>query len=157
MTDETTVDLSCDFESINPTCGYAKVDGTFQREYRDNDATDYVLAGNGTIRSLPKALAGNESLCMSVDIKGTSDGELMAKAHNGNVTKTIWPFSASTNWTTEKFTLTKVNSTDTEVQLELEASGNVELDNITTLYFSECYGLATPCAKRNLDNVKISP
>nr|XP_039258414.1 sushi, von Willebrand factor type A, EGF and pentraxin domain-containing protein 1-like [Styela clava] len=151
------VDLACDFESINPTCGYTKVDGTFQREYRDNDATDYVLAGNGTIRSLPKALAGNESLCMSVDIKGTSDGELMAKAHNGNVTKAIWPFSASTNWTTEKFTLTKVNSTDTKVQLELEASGNVELDNITTLNFSECYGLATPCAKRNLDNVKISP
>ncbi|XP_077973856.1 uncharacterized protein LOC120346972 isoform X2 [Styela clava] len=136
------VDLTCDFESsTNPTCGYTRVNGTFQREYRDNGVTGYVLAGNGTIRSLPKALAGNEELCMSVDIKDTSDGELVAKAHNGTVTKAIWPFSASTTWKTEKFILKKVNSTDTEVQLELEASGNVELDNITTLNSSECYGL----------------
>ncbi|XP_077974306.1 uncharacterized protein LOC144429933 [Styela clava] len=152
------VDLTCDFESsTNPTCGYARVNDTFRREYRDNDVTGYVLAGNGTIRSLPKALAGNEELCMSVDIKGTSDGELVAKAHNGTVTKTIWPFSASTTWKTEKFILKKVNCTDTEVQLELESSGNVELDNITTLNSSECYGLATSCAKRNLENGTISP
>nr|XP_039273576.1 sushi, von Willebrand factor type A, EGF and pentraxin domain-containing protein 1-like [Styela clava] len=138
------VDLTCDFESsTNPTCGYTRVNGTFQREYRDNEVTGYVLAGNGTIRSLPKALAGNEELCMSVDIKDTSDGELMAKARNGTVTKAIWPFSASTTWKTEKFILKKVNSTDTAVQLELEASGNVELDNITTLNSSECYGLDT--------------
>ncbi|XP_077974803.1 zona pellucida sperm-binding protein 3 receptor-like [Styela clava] len=152
------VDLTCDFESsTNPTCGYTKINGTFQREYRDKDVTGYVLVGNGTIRSLPKALAGNEELCMSVDIKGTSDGELVAKAHNGNVTKAIWPFSASTTWKTEKFVLKKVNSTDTEVQLVLDASGNVELDNITTLNSSECYGFATPCAKRNLEKGTISP
>ncbi|XP_077973855.1 uncharacterized protein LOC120346972 isoform X1 [Styela clava] len=152
------VDLTCDFESsTNPTCGYTRVNGTFQREYRDNGVTGYVLAGNGTIRSLPKALAGNEELCMSVDIKDTSDGELVAKAHNGTVTKAIWPFSASTTWKTEKFILKKVNSTDTEVQLELEASGNVELDNITTLNSSECYGLDTPCVKQNLENGTISP
>ncbi|XP_077974281.1 uncharacterized protein LOC120333154 [Styela clava] len=150
------VDLTCDFESsTNPTCGYTRGNRTFQREYRNNDVTGYVLAGNGTIRSLPKALA--KELCMSVDIKGTSDGELVAKAHNGTVTKAIWSFSASTTWKTEKFILKKVNSTDTEVQLELEASGNVELDNITTLNSSECYGLATPCAKRNLENGAISP
>nr|XP_039253030.1 sushi, von Willebrand factor type A, EGF and pentraxin domain-containing protein 1-like isoform X2 [Styela clava] len=149
------VDLTCDFESsTNPTCGYMRFNGTFERT---KDITGYVLAGNGTIRSLPKALAGNEELCMSVDLKGTSDGELVAKAHNGTVTKAIWPFSASTTWKTEKFVLKKANSTDTEVQLELEASGNVELDNITTLNSSECYGLATPCAKRNLENGKIFP
>nr|XP_039272705.1 sushi, von Willebrand factor type A, EGF and pentraxin domain-containing protein 1-like [Styela clava] len=151
-------DLTCDFESsTNPTCSYTRVNGTFQREYRDDDVTGYVLAGNGTIRSLPKALAGNEELCMSVDIKDTSDGELVAKANNGTVTKAIWPFSASTTWKTEKFILKKVNSTDTEVQLELEASGNVELDNITTLNSSECYGLDTPCVKQNLENGTISP
>ncbi|XP_077974906.1 uncharacterized protein LOC120330226 [Styela clava] len=133
------VDLTCDFESsTNPTCGYMRVNGTFERT---KDITGYVLAGNGTIRSLPKALAGNEELCISVDIKGTSDGELVAKVHNGTVTKAIWPFSASTTWKTEKFILKKANFTDTEVQLELEASGNVELDNITTLNSSECYGL----------------
>ncbi|XP_077974836.1 sushi, von Willebrand factor type A, EGF and pentraxin domain-containing protein 1-like [Styela clava] len=149
------VDLTCDFESLtNPTCGYTRISGTFER---DKDITGYVLAGNGTIRSLPKALAGNEELCMSVNIKMTSDGELVAKAHNGTVTRAIWPFSASITWKTEKFILMKVNSTDTEVQLELEASGNVELDNITTLNSSECYGLATPCAKRNLENGTISP
>nr|XP_039272706.1 uncharacterized protein LOC120346973 [Styela clava] len=152
------VDLTCDFESsTNPTCGYTRVNGTFQREYRDDEVTGYVLAGNGTIRSLPKTLAGNEELCMSVDIKGTSDGELVAKAYNGTVTKAIWPFSASTSWKTEKFILKKVNSTDTKVQLELEASGNVELDNITTLNSAECYSLATPCAKKNLKNGTISP
>ncbi|XP_077973754.1 sushi, von Willebrand factor type A, EGF and pentraxin domain-containing protein 1-like isoform X4 [Styela clava] len=151
-------DLTCDFESsTNPTCGYTRVNGTFQREYRDDDVTGYVLAGNGTIRSLPKALAGIEELCMSVDIKDTSGGELVAKANNGTVTKAIWPFSASTTWKTEKFILKKVNSTDTEVQLELEASGNVELDNITTLNSSECYGLDTPCVKQNLENGTISP
>ncbi|XP_077967680.1 uncharacterized protein LOC120326632 isoform X2 [Styela clava] len=140
--EQSTVDPTCDFESsTNPTCGYARVNGTFQREYRDNDVTGYFLAGNGTIRSLPKALAGNEELCLSVDIKETSDGELVAKAYNGTVTKAIWPFSASTLWKTEKFILKKVNSADTEVQLELVASGNVELDNITTLNSSECYGL----------------
>ncbi|XP_077973752.1 sushi, von Willebrand factor type A, EGF and pentraxin domain-containing protein 1-like isoform X2 [Styela clava] len=150
--------LTCDFESsTNPTCSYTRVNGTFQREYRDDDITGYVLAGNGTIRSLPKALADNEELCMSVDIKDTSDGELVAKARNGTVTKAIWPFSASTTWKTEKFILKKVNSTDTEVQLELEASGNVELDNITTLNSSECYGLDTPCVKQNLENGTISP
>ncbi|XP_077974463.1 uncharacterized protein LOC120329737 [Styela clava] len=149
------VDLTCDFESsTNPTCGYMRVNGTFERT---KDITGYVLAGNGTITSLPKALAGNEELCMSVDIKGTSDGELVAKAHNGTVTKAIWPFSASTTWKTEKFVLKKANSTDTEVQLVLDASGNVELDNITTSNSSECYGLATPCAKRNLENGTISP
>nr|XP_039274080.1 uncharacterized protein LOC120348037 [Styela clava] len=141
-TTTTQVDLTCDFESsTNPTCGYKRVIGTFQREYRDNEVTGYVLAGNGTLRSLPKALAGNEELCMSVDIKGTSDGGMVAKAHNGTVTKAIWPFSASTTWMTEKFILKKVNSADTEVRLELEASGNVELDNITILNSSECYGL----------------
>nr|XP_039252449.1 sushi, von Willebrand factor type A, EGF and pentraxin domain-containing protein 1-like [Styela clava] len=149
------VDLTCDFESsTNPTCGYMRFNGTFERT---KDITGYVLAGNGTIRSLPKALAGNEELCMSVDIKGTSDGELVAKAHNGTVTKAIWPFSASTTWKTEKFVLKKANSTDTEVQLVLDASGNVELDNITTSNSSECYGLATPCAKRNLEKGTISP
>ncbi|XP_077974190.1 P-selectin-like [Styela clava] len=152
------VDLTCDFESsANPTCGYTRLNGTFQREYTDEDVTGYVLSGNGTIRSLPKALTGNEELCMSVDIKGTSDGELVAKAHNGTVTKAIWPFSASTTWKTEKFILKNVHSTDTEVQLELESSGNVELDNITTLNSYECYGLATPCFKRNLENGTISP
>ncbi|XP_077974079.1 complement component receptor 1-like protein [Styela clava] len=151
-------DLTCDFESsTNPTCSYTRVNGTFQREYRDDDVTGYVLAGNGTIRSLPKALAGNEELCMSVDIKNTSDGELVAKARNGTVTKAIWPFSASATWKTEKFILKKVNSTDTEVQLELEASGSVKLDNITTLNSSECYGIATPCEKRNLANGTIFP
>ncbi|XP_077967679.1 uncharacterized protein LOC120326632 isoform X1 [Styela clava] len=156
--EQSTVDPTCDFESsTNPTCGYARVNGTFQREYRDNDVTGYFLAGNGTIRSLPKALAGNEELCLSVDIKETSDGELVAKAYNGTVTKAIWPFSASTLWKTEKFILKKVNSADTEVQLELVASGNVELDNITTLNSSECYGLATPCVKQNLKNGTISP
>nr|XP_039253032.1 sushi, von Willebrand factor type A, EGF and pentraxin domain-containing protein 1-like [Styela clava] len=149
------VDLTCDFESsTNPTCGYMRVNGTFERT---KDITGYVLAGNGTIRSLPKALAGNEELCMSVDIKGSSDGELVAKVHNGTVTKAIWPFSSSTTWKTEKFVLKKVNSTDTEVQLVLDASGNVELDNITTLNSSECYGFATPCAKRNLEKGTISP
>ncbi|XP_077973756.1 uncharacterized protein LOC144429551 [Styela clava] len=44
-----------------------------------------------------------------------------------------------------------------EVQLELEASGNVELDNITTLNSFECYGLDTPCVKQNLENGTISP
>ncbi|XP_039267891.2 uncharacterized protein LOC120342908 [Styela clava] len=155
----TCVDVfTCDFESsINPTCGYTRVNGTFQREYRVKDFTGHVLAGTGTIRSLPKALADNEEVCMSVAIKGTSDGELVAKANNGTVTEAIWPFSASTTWKTEKFILKKINSADTEVQLELVASGNVELDNITTLNSSECYGLATPCTKRNLENATISP
>nr|XP_039252426.1 sushi, von Willebrand factor type A, EGF and pentraxin domain-containing protein 1-like [Styela clava] len=149
------VDLTCDFESsTNPTCGYMRVNGTFERT---KDITGYVLAGNGSITSLPKALAGNEELCMSVDIKGTSDGELVAKVHNGTVTKAIWPFSASTTWKTKKFVLKKANSTDTEVQLVLDASGNVKLDNITTSNSSECYGLATPCAKRNLEKGTISP
>ncbi|XP_077970470.1 uncharacterized protein LOC120330223 [Styela clava] len=149
------VDLTCDFESsTNPTCGYTRVKGTFER---DKDITGHVLVGNGAIRSLPKTLVGNEELCMSVDIKGTSDGELVAKAHNGTVTKAIWPFSATTTWKTEKFILKKVNYTDTEVQLELEASGNVELDNITTSNSSKCYGLASPCVKPNLENGTISP
>ncbi|XP_077976175.1 E-selectin-like [Styela clava] len=152
------VDLACDFESsTNPTCGYTRVEGRFRREYRDNDVTGYVLAGKGKIRSLPRDLVSNEELCMSVDVKGTSDGELVAKAYDGTTTKAFWPFSASTNWKTEKFNLKKVNSADTKVQLELEASDNVELDNITTLNSSECYGLATPCVKRNLDSGTISP
>ncbi|XP_077972827.1 uncharacterized protein LOC144428047 [Styela clava] len=207
--EQSTVDLACDFESsTNPTCGYTRVEGRFRREYRDNDVTGYVLAGKGKIRSLPrdlvsneelcmsvnvkgtsdgelvakaydgldsndmfcyvlagtgtirsllKALAGNEELCMSVAIKGTSDGELVAKANNGTVTEAIWPFSASTTWKTEKFILKKKNSADTEVQLDLVASGNVELDNITTLNSSECCGPATPCTKRNLENATISP
>nr|XP_039272700.1 uncharacterized protein LOC120346966 [Styela clava] len=78
---------------------------------------------------------------MSVDIKGTSDGELVVKAYNGTEIKAIRSFSASTTWKIEKFILKKINSADTEFQLELEASRNVELDNITTLNSSECYGL----------------
>ncbi|XP_077974123.1 uncharacterized protein LOC120348018 [Styela clava] len=153
--EQSTVDLTCDFESsTNPTCGYTRVNGTFQREYRNNEVTGYVLAGNGTIRSLPKAWAGNDELCMSVDIKGTSDGELVVKAYNGTEMKAIRSFSASTTWKIEKFILTKINSADIEFQLELEASGNVELDNITTLNSSECYGLGK-CINFYIVNEKV--
>nr|XP_039247639.1 sushi, von Willebrand factor type A, EGF and pentraxin domain-containing protein 1-like [Styela clava] len=155
------IDIECDFESAaTPTCGYTIESGTFARTYRDADSTGFpgfVLAGNGKILSGAIGLAGNEELCMSVDIKDTSNGELVANAYNEAETKAIWRFSASINWKTEKFKLKKVKSTDTEVQLELVASGNVELDNIKTLASADCNGLATPCAKQNLDHGKISP
>nr|XP_039247729.1 CUB and sushi domain-containing protein 1-like isoform X6 [Styela clava] len=155
------VAIECGFEELaTSTCGYTVVSGTFTRTYRDADGTGfpgYALVGNGTIRSGALPLAGNDEQCMSVDIKGVDDGELVAYAYNGAETEAIWPFSASTNWKTEKFKLKKVKSADTEVQLELVATGDVELDNIKTLSSSDCDGLDTPCAKQTLDHGKVDP
>nr|XP_039270613.1 sushi, von Willebrand factor type A, EGF and pentraxin domain-containing protein 1-like isoform X10 [Styela clava] len=161
------VAIECGFEELaTSTCGYTVVSGTFTRTYRDADGTGfpgYALVGNGKIRSGALPLAGNDEQCMSVDIKGISKDELVAYAYNGveAETKAIWPFPgqvvASTSWKTEKFKLKKVKSADTEVQLELVASGDVELDNIKTLSSSDCDGLDTPCAKQNLDHGTIEP
>ncbi|XP_077971489.1 C4b-binding protein alpha chain-like isoform X2 [Styela clava] len=155
------VAIECGFEELaTSTCGYTVVSGTFARTYTDPDSTGlpgYALVGNGKIRSGALPLAGNDEQCMSVAIKGTSKDELVAYAYNGAETEAIWPFSASTDWKTEKFKLKKVKSADTEVQLELVATGDVELDNIKTLSSSDCDGLDTPCAKQTLDHGKVDP